>query len=925
MHAVRFFKILSRMLTTGLILSLTATSAFAGTVGKIAGTILDSDSGDPIIGAAVQIEGTSIGAAADINGRFFILNVPPGLISIRCSAIGFAARTIQGIQVISDQTSTVDFALVPESLLGEEVIVVAERELIEPDRTFTTSTVAASEIAALPVTSLSQVVEIQAGVVDGHFRGGRKGEEIYLLDGVSITDVYDNAQGTQVDDNVVEELQVISGTFNAEYGQAMSGVVSIVTKDGGSDYHGTFTSEFGDYLSTDKDIFLNINDVSPTAIQDYTGSLSGPVPFVKDLTFFGSLRYLSDSGWLYGQRRFRPTWEFEDFILSSPADADSTDIYGDNSFVEMNRNFEAFGLGKFSYPLSPTIKLNYSSVFSTRAYKDYSHDRKFVPDADLRRFKNGRTNTLKWNQTLSSRVFYEVAASNTFAEYHHYTFEDSLDSRYVDPAWADQDGSNFLDFAGTNTSRFRRWTNTNQLLGQMSWQVDNLNLLKAGFDFKLHELWYEDINLTDPNSQSDSSSVNFFWTPHILDVSTLSHDFYRNNPNEIGLYLQDKFELPSLIINAGVRFDYFDPDGQIPADPKDPNIYDPLLEWRVINGDSVNVLAQTPDQRRSYWYKDASAKVRISPRIGIAYPMTDKGVFHFSYGHFVQRPTFERMYANPEWELEPGVGLNTVMGNPDLNMEETVTYEFGLQQQLTESVALNSTIFFRDIRNLVATDRIVETYSSGKKYSQYVNRAFGEVKGITLSFDKRFDYSFSAFVDYTYQVAEGNASDPQASYNALKGNSPREPETQLVPLDWDRRHTLNASLTYSVPGASGWGATLLGKYGSGKPYSPDDRGIRTGFENDGRQPDFYNFDLSAFKNFPIGNGRQKIALLLTVLNVADTRNEDRVYNDTGRAGSTLQDDNLPEYPFVSTLKETFSDPSYYSRPRMVKAGVRYEF
>lgn len=917
MHAARFLQILSRMLTSGLILSLLATTALAGTVGKIAGIVTEAETGDPVIGAAVQVEGTTLGAAADIDGNYFILNVPPGLVTIRCSAIGYAPRTIQGIQITSDQTSTVNFALEPESLQGEEVVVVAERELIEPDRTFATSTVAASEIAALPVTSLNQVVEIQAGVVDGHFRGGRKGEEVYLLDGVSITDAYDNTQGTQVDNAIVEELQVISGTFNAEYGQAMSGVVSIVTKEGSSEYHGTLSSEFGDYLSTDKDIFLHIDDVSPTAIQDYTGSLSGPVPYIKGMSFFANLRYLSDSGWLMGERRFMPTWEFENFLLTATEEVDSSDILGDNSVVDMNRNYEAFGLGKITYPLSPTLKLNYSTVFSTRAYKDFSQDWKYCPDGDLRRFRDGRTNTIKLNHTLSGSAFYELAVSNSFTEYHHFTFEDANDSRYVDPNWSIQDAANILNFAGTNNQRFRRWTNTYQTFGQLSWQANRLHLLKMGFDVKMHELTYEDINLEDPNAVgADEGGVDIFWEPHILDVNTLSHDFYNNHPYELAFYFQDKFELPSLIINAGLRLDYFEPDGKILSDPKDPNVYNPLLTERA---------AQSLEERMTYWYKDATPKVRISPRLGIAYPMTDQGVFHFSYGHFVQRPTFERMYANPEWELEPGVGLNTVMGNPDLDMEETVTYEFGLQQQLTQSVALNTTIFFRDIRNLVATDRIVETYSSGTKYSQYVNRSFGEVKGITFSFDKRFDYNFSAFVDYTYQVAEGNASDPQSAYNSLKGDSPREPESQLVPLDWDRRHTLNGSFTYSIPRADGWGVTLLGTYGSGTPYSPDDRGVRTGFENDGRKPDYYNVDLSAFKNFPFGNSGQKFVLLLTVQNLADIRNENTVYNTTGRAGTTTQDDTLPEDSRWMTLAETFNNPSHYSRPRMVKVGVRYEF
>ena len=271
-------------LTAGLWLCIVTSSAvFAGTTGKIAGRVTDAENGDAVIGAAVMIEGSSLGAAADINGDYFILNIPPGDVTLRVTAIGYGPRTIQGVHVISDQTSTINFALSVEAISTSEVIVTAEKKLIEADRTFATSTVSSSDIQALPVTTLGQVIEIQAGVVDGHFRGGRSNEVMYLVDGISVTDAYDNSQGTQVDNKVVQELQVISGTFNAEYGQAMSGVVNIITKEGAKDYHGSVTSEFGDYVSTHDDIWMNINDVTPMAVQDYSATLFGPVPFAKDV------------------------------------------------------------------------------------------------------------------------------------------------------------------------------------------------------------------------------------------------------------------------------------------------------------------------------------------------------------------------------------------------------------------------------------------------------------------------------------------------------------------------------------------------------------------------------------------------------------------------------------------------------------------
>lgn len=891
-----------RIGTAGMCLFIGMCSAvFAGTTGKIAGRITDAENGDPVIGAAVMIEGTTLGAAADVNGEYYILNVSPGEATLRVTAIGYAPRTLQGLRVTSDQTTNANFELSVEALTSGEVVITAERKLIENDRTFATSTVGSSDIQALPVTNLGQVVEIQAGVVDGHFRGGRSNEVMYLVDGISVTDAYDNSQGTQVDDNVVQELQVISGTFNAEYGQAMSGVVNIVTKEGALDYHGSATSEFGDYISDHTDTWMNIDHVSPMDIQDYNATLYGPVPFVDKLSFYGSLRYLDDDGWQYGQRRW---------IVTNPNNGNTTQILreGDESYAAMNYNLEKWANLKLTYPLTDQIKLNYSTFYSGRTYRDYSHDWKYIPDGILRRYRDGRTNVVKMNHSLNSAMFYELALTNTFSQYQHYLFEDADDPRYLHPAYQDQNPPFTLNVAGTDLARFKRWTNTNQGTGNLSWQANKLHLMKFGFDVKAHELYYEDINLvpveTGPNEFKFS----------VEPIAFPSHDLYVNNPYELAFYAQDKFELPSLIVNVGMRVDYFEPDGRVPSDPKDPNVYNPLLPERA---------AQTLEERLAYWYKDVDAKMRISPRLGIAYPMSDKGVFHFAYGHFVQRPIFERMYSNPEYELESGVGLNTVMGNPDLDMEETVTYEFGFQQQIHEDVSLSTSLYFRDIRSLVATDRIVETYSSGTKYAQYVNRSFGEVKGITLSLDKRMANNFSAFVDYTYQIAEGNASDPQSAYNDLKGNNPREPEQQLVPLDWDRRHTLNASLTYAKPGRKGYGATLLGKYGSGLPYSPTDDGIRTGFENDGRRPDYYNLDLNAFKSFPIG--KQKIVLAMTVQNVLDIKNEDRVYGDTGRAGYSIVENTAVEVPEINTLDEVYPDPSQYSRPRLVKLGVTYEF
>ncbi|MBC8277657.1 MAG: TonB-dependent receptor, partial [FCB group bacterium] len=255
-------------------------------------------------------------------------------------------------------------------------------------------------------------------------------------------------------------------------------------------------------------------------------------------------------------------------------------------------------------------------------------------------------------------------------------------------------------------------------------------------------------------------------------------------------------------------------------------------------------------------------------------------------------------------------------------VERTVTYEFGLQQALSEYFSLDVNLFSRDIRDLVSTDLIVNTYQSGTQYSQYVNRDFGSIRGVTLALNKRYHNNVSGSLDYTFQVAEGNASDPQDAYNASKGDV--EPLKQVVPLDWDRRHTLNLNINYTVPGD--WGVSIIGSLGSGLPYTTEEQNVQLTVENDGRKPMYRNLDLSAYKEFHPGNDpRRRITFTVLVKNLFDTLNENDVYRDTGRATYTDEPNISLENAEINTFEEFYTQPQYYSRPREVRVGVQFHF
>jgi hypothetical protein len=228
---------------------------FAGTTGKIAGRIIDAGTGEPLIGANVILIGTTLGAATDFEGNYFIINIPPGKYDVKASLVGYNSVTLQDVQVFVDQTTKLNFELHQEAVEMGDVIVLATRPIVQRDLTSTQANISGEDIAMLPLEDLQSVVNLQAGVINGHFRGGRQAEVIYLIDGVSTNDAYSGLPSLEAEVNSIQEVQVITGTFNAEYGDALSGVVNQVTKLAEDTYELNFSGYFGDYTSNRTDIY----------------------------------------------------------------------------------------------------------------------------------------------------------------------------------------------------------------------------------------------------------------------------------------------------------------------------------------------------------------------------------------------------------------------------------------------------------------------------------------------------------------------------------------------------------------------------------------------------------------------------------------------------------------------------------------------
>ena len=1112
----------------------------AGTSGKISGIVLD-EKDQPLVGCNVIIKNTMLGAATNLDGEYFILNVPPGKYQISASMIGYGTMTIEGLQIIVDLTAKANFALKPETISGQEVIVTAEKPTVRLDQTSMSAVVSAEDIENLPVSDVGDIIELQAGIVRDpnggfHVRGGRSSEVSFWVDGVATTDSYDGSSGLEVENAGIQEVQVISGTFNAEYGQAMSGIVNVVTKEGSQNYDGNLNIYGGGYHSSHSDLFslsspfstwksfsdLNndgnwdygeiLYDLNNNGIWDegeiywdkngnqlwdgdegseplnddlgydgylgdyydyngdgkttqpspgegngrrdwgehrfnlddngytkylnvfenvfqqtnFSGSFSGPVPFLnKRVTFYSTLRYFNSSGRFYGRRLFTPIG-----------------LFGDESIVPLAPYSKLSSQLKLTYKMTPSIKFNYTNYITEKEYKNYDSYYKYNPDGVLKNFESDRSNMVTMTHSLNQSTFYELKYIDFSSGYHEDLYQEGnipfsvsmmtqneiedLDlndtirirsgydiyeesprflisphdqglyevidlqdqtgyvptDRFITPEWS-------FGVGGTQNGKFERNTSFNQLKFDLSSQINSNNFVKFGFLYKIYDMWaddkflnYKTIGEWSRTQDGDTLGYNPLagaritpFTPIVNPTYTSEHDYFNVKPTEISAYIQDKLEFDELIINAGLRFDFFDPNWRIPKDealpgnlkyylastPNDTSLFwehefssihsdvtilDSLNQQGAVSVENLFITGVEFDSslqsyqeafnyqlssyresfRWTYGYKKVKPTYQISPRIGIAYPITDKGVIHVSYGHFFQVPNFSLLYENPEFEITDN-NNGGILGNAALKPEKTVMYEIGFKQEIAYRTAIDLTIFYRDTRDWVGVSTTIKKYPVGN-YRKYENKDYANTRGFTLILDRQFVNGFGGGIDYTWMVAEGTYSNPQDAYFDAQDN--QAPRLNMLPLDWDQTHTLNFRTTF---GKKDWVISSIGKLWSGKPYTPEFKtgvvsgaGSFSGFaDNSERKPNTFTVDLRA--SYKVSFLGLKSNLYCNIYNLIDIRNEFSVWNDTGRSDYTLTAKDVPliDSGRIGHLNEHLLKPDWYGEPRKINVGFELQF
>ncbi len=928
-----------------LLAGVSATLALAAaTDGRVSGTVADAGTGAPLPFANITILETRLGAASADDGTYFVLSVPAGTYTVQASVPGYKTLEIQNVLVTPGFTTTVNFNLEQTvAAVLEPVRVEATRPMIQRDATSTVRILDSEDYERLPTRGYQEAAAVQAGVVSSQgntalniqgnettnnpvlfIRGGRANEVAYYVDGFSQQDPLTGYSTTSINTHAVDQVVVLTGGFNAEYGRIMSGAVNVVTKEGRADYFGTLEAVTdnvgGDWVGADKYDY-NL----------YGASLGGPVlPGREDLTFFVS-----------GERR----WQGD---RSPRSMADGKLPYNSLSGWTWQ--------GKLNWRATPTLTMRGGTLGSADDWREYLHQYRFVAehmpkyeDRNQSYFVSG-TYQLKKNSFLNlganffqterirgDGVFFEDLKRYGRIMENEDGGLDTLSNRAMDDYslfWSGptdtHPGRVWDDFMKRNSSYWG-------IQGDWTHAWTEHNTLKLGGDFQRHTLrLYNHLFPTQAVYGLDGPGyndvVNYGYDQ--TGVSEIDGDEGRfedgaKHPISASLYAQNKYEFGEFVVNAGLRYDHL--NAKTPAIGNEDNPFQG--DDRLDEGD----------------LREAEGQDKLSPRLGIGFPVSERTVFHANYGRFYQQPNLENLYTSYRFieYMVRNFPYYFAFGNPNLTPETTTAYEVGFTQAVSPKVRLDITAYYKDVQDLV---QVLNIPSSPRNFASYRNTDYGTIKGVDLNLQLLDSRGISGSLTYSlaYATGTGSISDTQRDIAWTGSETPK----MTAPLAFDQRHkvVLNADFRTGPeqgPKVGGvfpferMGLNLLYNIGSGFPYTPvvtenevtlaSISQTPTGPINSRYGPWTSNLDAKLTRAFQVGGTNLEASIW--VLNVLDSENELVVYAGSGTARTTgwlaTEDgrawarDNGEEAVALYRTKEL--NPLQFGSPRQVRFGLRTSF
>lgn len=773
----------------------------AATTGKISGIVTDQETGEPLMGANVIVEGAQLGAAADMDGHFVVANIPPGIYSIRISMIGYAVQIIKDIRVEIDLTTKVEAEMTVETILGETVEVIAEKKVIKKDVAGSQKSISAAEIANLPVSDVGDVLGMKAGINSAlEVRGSSNTEILFAVDGISMRDERTNEPEMVLPLSAMQEVSVQTGGLSAQYGNVRSGVVNVVSKEGSKDsYSGTFTIKY-----------------SPPAKKHFGDNAFNPNsywlrPYVdEDVCWTGT----SNGAWdKYMQRQY-PSFEgwntfSENTMSDDDPDNDMTPAAAKRLFEWQYRKDGAitepdvtvdFGFGGPVPVISE--KLGNLRFFASHRNTQTMYPIKLTTDG----WKNN-SSMLKLTSDLPSNMKLVLQGIYTETEATSYSRSGGTDifkSSY--------DVAEVMDRAGF-TVPWRLYTNTywcptttyNSILSaKLNKVIDSgsyFTLLAKRVQKKYHTTHgsYRDttanVDIFPGEGEYLVDEAPFgFWANPVSSVEggitmggavstardksefttyELKFDYtnqlnFRHQLKAGALFHYDNFKInygsENLFLPGGNYWTVFDRNPfRITGYLEDKIEYEGFIttvglvpELIVFNGKWYDVDTYdadfysgdySDDQEDLFLTKTVKPKFYISPRLAIAHPITENSKLFFNYGHYREMPDAQNQYR----VQRDYVNKLNYIGDPTLPLTRTVAYEIGYDQALFNTMLFRASMYYKSIDNETAWTEY--TSIDGKvSYSKLTSNHYEDIRGFEVELEKNYGDWVTGNINYEYRV-----------------------------------------------------------------------------------------------------------------------------------------------------------------------------
>lgn len=818
---------LKRTLSLLLFALVLATPSIAEERGAISGKVFDKKTGHALPFANVAIPAARLGGLTDSEGQYRI-TVPVGTYEVRVQFLGYRPEVKPGVAVTVGKTTQLNFELTDIVVTETKAIEVsAERRLVEVKQGATIRSTTAAEIRNLPVSTISDVLQQQAGVnIEGdqiHVRGGRADETIFVVNGVTNRDlVSGNSTAGKLSARSVAEVNVATGAYDVKYGNALSGVVDVRLKDGGEKFDGGLTISNGTFGGRSVQLVAGAPDpifrpllrrigLNPagtlTSIIDVSGSLFETRFRELDGKEFGFFdRFVSPSKFArlhssYEDSFFGHKFTYGDFFSPSQ-DNDWSARYG-LTWKPNNRNKVAFNFQK-----RISIDQGFSRTFvdaqgnsSEPAYPwKWAHRIDHAPTY----LDDNVQGSAEWRRTLSATGYTQFQVSHAYyaqrrdvmgKQWGQLEAPDDFSLPPGDPRRSDY----FYDTGDNNTWQDTR-NSTWALEGSGVQRFLKRHEFELGFEHQFQSVQY--LTIQDP------------W---VFDPDGLggSHDLWKVHPMIGDLYLRDRIEYEGFVGNVGLRADYWFAGREAEAAMADTS-----------NG---NITAGTRDQfyDETHSFFGRRYKMHLSPRVIVAHPITESSSFFFNYGQFTQNPSYRYVYSKLSSISSEAFPLQ---GNPNLNPKVSINYEVGAKNQFTRTSAINITFFVKDVYDYPSATTINRQQGASLvPVLLYLNGSFARAKGFEIEVQKRRSSYWAGKLTYTFQQTQGKDSDPNEQKIVLEGGGNAN-DTRLgqIFVSWNRPHQFYSNFDIRFDGEApryfGWakhgGMNLTVQARSGKPYTP---------------------------------------------------------------------------------------------------------